>query len=108
MKKLPYRANTQTGDRFDFEFPLHSETVSPMRVNQMLSAVLEALDRDISIGGETANGDVLQALAMALAARARMVHTTPGQSAQLARSLLENALMAASETDREAPQSGTA
>lgn len=108
MKKLPYRATTQTGDRFDFDFPLHAETASPMRVNQMLTTLLESLDRDIAIGGETANGDVLQALAMALATRARMVHTTPHQSAQLARSLVENALDAASMTEREAPQSGNA
>ena len=57
-KTLPYRVNTATGAAYDIDFPLHAETVSPMRVNQLLSAVLERLDREIRVLGETANGDV--------------------------------------------------
>ena len=60
MKKLPYRARTTTGDSFDIEFPLHGETRNAVRVGQHVSAVLEAIDRDIALAGETSNGDVLQ------------------------------------------------
>jgi len=39
---LPYRATTATGERFDISFPLHPNTASPVRVSQMVSAILEA------------------------------------------------------------------
>jgi hypothetical protein len=108
MKKLPYRARTETGDVFEFEFPLHAETGSPMRVDQLLSAILAAVDRDLSLTGDTSNGDVLQALAMALATRTRMIHTEPATAAHLTRSLLETALEAAEDAERRSPQSGSA
>ena len=92
---LPYRMTTQTGETFEFEFVLHPDTGSVLRVNQLLSAVLETLDREIRILGETSNGDVLQAVAMALAARARMIHAPAAQTADLAKDLLEEALRGA-------------
>jgi hypothetical protein len=92
---LPYRVTTQTGETFDFEFALHPDTGSVLRVNQLLTALLETLDREIRILGETSNGDVLQAVAMALAARARMIHAPAAQTADLARDLLADALRGA-------------
>lgn len=91
-KTLPYRVNTATGATYDIDFPLHAETVSPMRVNQLLSAVLERLDREIRVLGETANGDVLQALAMALAVRAGMIHAPKTLTDRLAQELVQTAL----------------
>lgn len=108
MKKLPYRAKTRTGDVFDLEFPLHDETGSPMRVDQMLTAILGTLDRDIGLAGETSNGDVLQALAMAIAVRSRMIHAPSAVSANMTRALVETALDAAADAQRQSPQSGTA
>jgi hypothetical protein len=67
MTSLPYRATTRTGDVFDLTFPLHPDTGSAVRVDQLLTLILNTLDRDISAMGETSNGDVLQALAMAIA-----------------------------------------
>ena len=61
---LPYQATTATGERFDISFPLHPNTGPPVRVSQMISAILEALDREVKLKA-TSNGDVLQALAMA-------------------------------------------
>ena len=78
----------RTGDVIDFEFELHPETGSPVRVAQLLDAVLGTLDREIQVLGETSNGDILQALAMALAARARMIHAPVNQTSTLARALL--------------------
>jgi len=42
---LPYRATTASGEHIDAEFPLHAETGSAIRVEQMLSAILATLDR---------------------------------------------------------------
>lgn len=108
MRPLPYRVETATGDTLDITFPLHEETASAMRVNQLLSAVMEAVDKDIQICGETANGDVLQALAMAVAVRARMINAPADITADLARILVERSTAAASEAERAQPESGNA
>lgn len=108
MPTLPYRIETATGDVLDITFPLHSETVDPVRVDQMLSAILDAIDKDIKVCGETGNGDVIQALAMALAVRARMIHAPEDVTATLAKVLLEKATNAASAAERTGPEAGTA
>lgn len=108
MKTLPYSATTASGDRFAIDFPLHDQTVSPMRVEQMVTAILEAVQREIGVTGETSNGDVLQAMAMATAIRARMIHAPPEATERIARELLETALRATGEAAREAPPSGSA
>lgn len=95
VRHLPYRITTETGETLDFAFALHPDTGSVMRVNQLLTALLETLDRELKVLGETSNGDVLQALTMAVAARARMIHAPPEQSADLARGLLAEALTSA-------------
>jgi hypothetical protein len=96
-KTLPYRVDTATGATYDIDFPLHAETVSPMRVNQLLSAVLDRLDREIKVLGETANGDVLQALAMALAVRSGMIHAPKTLTDRLTQDLVATALGAVSK-----------
>lgn len=108
MRPLPYRVETATGDVLDITFPLHAETGSAMRVDQMLSAILDALDRDIKVCGETANGDALQALAMALAVRARMINAPENVTMKLARDLLNAASHAAAGAERVSPTSGNA
>lgn len=108
MRPLPYRVETATGDILDITFPLHDETASPMRVNQLLTAVLDAVDKDINICGETANGDVLQALAMAVAVRARMIHAPADVTANLAKMLVDRSTAAAGEAERAKPESGNA
>ncbi len=108
MKKLPFRAKTASGDVFDIEFPLHRETGDSVRVGQLVATVLAAIDRDIALVGETSNGDVLQAVAMALAVRARMIHAPSPATEALSFALLRTALAAAAEASRESPQIGHA
>ena len=108
MKKLPYRARTGTGTVFEIEFPLHRETGDAVRVAQLVSHVLDALDKDIALAGETSNGDVLQALAMVLAIRAGMIHAPHETTDQLAKRLLRDALDAMAESTRHAPEAGHA
>ena len=108
MKKLPYRAQTATGDTFDIEFPLHSQTQSAVRVAQLVSALLETIDKDIAVSGETSNGDVLQAIAMTMAVRARMIHAASDTSAGLSTQLLDVALAAAADAVHRTPASGHA
>jgi len=106
--KLPYRATTASGEQIDVEFPLHAETGSAIRVEQMLSAILATLDRDIGASGETSNGDVLQAMSMALAIRAAMIHAPKRVTDPLAIDLVATALAALEEAKRHTPLSGRA
>lgn len=91
-KRLPYQATTSSGNRFEFDFELHPDTQSPVQVANLLSAVLEALDREIQLQGRVGNGDLLQALAMALAVRTRMLDGDHGRLEALAQDLLKAAL----------------
>ena len=108
MKTLPYRARTATGDTFDVEFPLHSETGDPVKVRQLISVLLEAIDGEMAITGETSNGDVLQAVAMTLPIRAGMIHAPLGSSASLAKDLVSTAVDAMAEATIHRAPSGRA
>jgi hypothetical protein len=93
-KRLPYRATTTSGNQFEFDFPLHPDTGSGVHVHNLLSALLETLDRELKQLGAVSNGDVLQSLAMVLAVRTRMLPGDPERMAGLTRHLLEQALSA--------------
>ncbi len=97
---LPYDVITATGEKIAFEFPLHAETQSAMRVSQLLTAVLGVVDRELRVLGNTANGDVMQALAMALAARTAMLHAPYAVGRELASGLAAAALAAAEHCER--------
>ncbi len=108
MSKLPFTLTTATGTQIEFEYPLHADTASPVRVAQLLTSVLHALDRDIRVLGATSNGDVLQALAMALASRSAMIEAQDELTAGLAGELLSTALGAVSSSTRAVPPFGNA
>lgn len=108
MKKLPYRARTATGDVFEIEFPLHHDTGCPVRVSQLISVLLDAIDRDIAVIGETSNGDVLQAVAMTMAIRTGMIHAPHETCETLSKQLLNAALGAVAGSIRHSPNVGHA
>jgi hypothetical protein len=107
-KTLPYVTNTETGTRIDADLPLHPSTVSIIRVNQMLDAVLGLIDREVKLDRSTANGDVLQALAMALAIRSAMIEAPKHTTDRLSADLLRTALTALDDARTSTPPSGTA
>ena len=99
-KRLPYRATTTSGNQFDFEFPLHPETGDSVQVSNLLNAVLDGLDRELKLLGDVSNGDVLQAVAMALAVRTRMLGNTSPKVDAMVLELVESALGARVEPGR--------
>ena len=105
---LPFHTQTMTGDSFDVAFPLHPETRSPVRVDQMLRAALDAIDREVKLDPETSNGDVLQALAMALAIRGAVIAAPKPTTDRLAHDLLRAALGAMETAERQSPTAGHA
>lgn len=92
MSTLPYRAVTSSGSVIDVAFELHRETVSSGRVGELLSTVLNALDTQVEGGRTAANGDVLQAVAMALALRAEMLPAPRELKEELVRDVVARAL----------------
>lgn len=92
MKTLPYRAVTSSGAVIDCQFELHPETVSAGDVARLVGAVLDALDVNIEGRPPLSNGDVLQAVAMALALRTEMLAASRGMKDALARDVVERAL----------------
>lgn len=106
MKYLPYRATT-TGAVIDISFPLHPDTASAVVLSQLLDAVLRTLSREIAVLPNVANGDILQALAMALAARAGIIHAPFALTAGATRRVLDEALAAMAEACAAGPAPGT-
>ncbi|MEX0760607.1 MAG: hypothetical protein WD100_13585 [Tistlia sp.] len=105
---LPYSVTTRSGTTIDFSFPLHEETGSPVQVNHLVTRLLGALDGEIRTLGEVSNGDVLQALTIATAARAAMIEAPIDSSVRLLEQLLGKALAAAAQGRRQEPTSGHA
>ena len=97
MKRLLYRAETATGDTYEVDFPLHEHTVDAVRVSQLISEILERIDRSIAVSNDTGNGDVLQAMAMAMAIRAEMIYAPHNTTSALSIDLLRSALDAMAE-----------
>lgn len=97
---FPFSATTASGERFEISFPLHEHTASPVRVSQMVTAVLEAIDREVGVSPETANGDILQAVAMALAIRASMIEAPKPMTDRLAGEVVRASLGALDDAKR--------
>ena len=93
---------------FDIEFPLHNDTVDPVGVGQLVSTLLQAIERDLDVVGEMSNGDVLQALAMATAVRARMIHASQDLTEAIAKELVGIALGAVAEATHHEAKAGLA
>lgn len=108
MKHLPYRATTTTGTALDINFPLHPDTASPVIVGQLLDSLLRTLSREIAVLPNVANGDILQALAMALAVRTGIIHAPFALTAGETRKLLERALDAMQAAEPVGPTPGHA
>jgi IS30 family transposase len=106
-RPLPFTAVTDTGDKLDIEFALHPSTESAVRVHQLLGDTLETISREVR-RDPMSNGDVLQALAMALAVRARMIAASTDVTAELATTLVETALASVARADIYTPPSGNA
>ena len=91
--RLVYSIWSEEGRNLSFAFPLHPHTGSPGQVGDILDVVLDALDGEVQAMGAT-NGDVLQALAMALACRAGVMNGSVDVNTALADDLAQEALAA--------------
>jgi hypothetical protein len=97
METLEFTAVTASGHAYDIAFPLHPQTRSAQGVSDLLTALLEAISRTAEARRDISDGDVLQALAMGLAIRARMIDVRPETLAPLVEQLFQEAFAAARE-----------
>ena len=97
MKNLFFTAVTSGGRAFDIEFPLHPQTRSAEAVSEIITSLLETLSRHVEAHQNVSDGDVLQALAMTMAVRARMVDADPQSTLALVNELVNEAHRAAQE-----------
>lgn len=101
MKQLNLHALTDSGHTFDIDLPLHPNSGSAERISELVGRLLDTLSEAVHGVTETkpglSHGDVLQALAMATAVRARMVDADPKAITELAHALVEQSLKAVHE-----------
>ena len=102
MKKLPYTAITASGTKISFRFPLHPLTESEQQVADLVTGLLGAIDGVIGEQNSVSDGDIMQALAMSLAIRTRMVEAANGPVHRLARELAATSLGAQSHASDDA------
>ena len=106
MAYLPFPVHTDTHDTFDIDFPLSEHTENSVRVHQLLTTVLNSVDHDLKIVGAVSNGDILQALSMALAVRTRMVYAPEQTMRAIVADLADSALAASYAAKRESDPAG--
>ncbi len=94
-RTLAITALTASGRAYDIEFPLHPDTLSAEGVGVMITDLLECLSRTLAGRRDLSDGDVLQALAMTLAVRARMLCSSAESTADLVQDLFLTAYAAA-------------
>lgn len=97
VKVLPFSVIAAGGDAFTAAFPLHDRTASPEFVGRLTTALLDTISDTIGTVPSASDGDVLQALAMALAVRTEVVDAPPGAGGRVAAQLLATALAAVAE-----------
>lgn len=94
-KVLEFTAVTSSGQAFDISFPLHEHTRSDRGVSDLLASLLDTISACTTTTRSISDGDILQALAMSLAIRARMVDETGNTSRPLLHELIDTAVDAA-------------
>jgi hypothetical protein len=95
---LSFTAVTASGQAYEIDFPLHPQTRSAVGVSDLMTALLETISQTLAGRRDLSDGDVLQALAMTLAIRARMLSATPESTASLIEDLFGTAYAAARAT----------
>ena len=80
-----------TGGAREINFPLHEHTVNEGHVGAMLEAVPDSISREIQSRRNVSDGDVLQAMCMALSIRMHLVNAAPDVVRAMVSSTLDQA-----------------
>ena len=69
---LAFTATTVSGEVLEFNLPLHHHTHRAEQVGKLIEAVLETVSQKVEGGERFSDGDVLQALTLAMAVRLKV------------------------------------
>ena len=89
-KVLSFTA-VQPGGARQISFPLHEHTVNASHVGALLEAILDSITKEIHANQNVSDGDVLQAVCMALAIRMHLVEAPPDTVRAMVAAALEQA-----------------
>ncbi len=92
---LTITAVTASERAYDIDFPLHPESRSAEGVGALVTDLLDCLSRSLASRQDVSDGDVMQALEMTLAVRARMLGASQETTSALVHELFETAYAAA-------------
>ena len=99
---LPFTATTTSGDILEFELPLHPHTGSDEHVGMLLERILDRVSDVVDGPQQVSDGDVLQALSLAIAVRLRVAGLAPESARRLVEDLANLALDGADSATRVA------
>lgn len=98
-ENLEFTAITASGTAYAIHFPLHPETRSAEGVSLLMTRLLDCISQVVDTRRDLSDGDVLQALAMTLAIRARITSNRAEAVASLVETLFRDAHAAACEAE---------
>ena len=104
---LPYKATTVSNKEINFNFGLDSNTSSPLIINEIINLVLAQISKEINIY-KPSNGDIIQALCMALVVRCKIIDYDINKIEPLVIKTLKNAFNDAKKAEVIEPNSGNA
>jgi predicted metalloenzyme YecM len=87
-----FTATTEGGDVVEFVLPLHPQTSSQDHVGMLLEQVLDRVSEVVEGPENLSDGDVLQALTLAVAVRLKVAGVAPQTARRLVEDLTELAL----------------
>ncbi len=101
-RTLAFTATTSSGEVLEFRLPLHAHTSSAEHVGALLEKILEHVSVLVEGPESISDGDVLQALTLAVAVRLRVAGVAPDTARQLLEDLANLALDGADSGERVA------
>ena len=105
-KKLPYSVTTDTLKHIDFSFDLSEDTSSALVVHQLLNSLLSSINQETKLR-DISNGDIIQALSMALGVRVKMMYGDDKVKEDIAINCVKKALNSCKYAKEQEQISGT-
>ena len=103
---LPYKAITASRKEINFKFSLDENTNSPLVIHEIISLLLSKISNEINIF-KPSNGDIIQAICMALVIRCRIIDYDIDKIEKMVGKTLKKAFSDAKKADVSEPLSGS-
>ena len=102
---LPYKAVTASRKEVNFNFSLDENTNSPLVINEIINLLLSKISNEINIY-KPSNGDIIQALCMALVIRCKIIDYDIDKIEQIVNKTIKRAFSDAKKAEVLEPLSG--